>query len=151
MFVTTAIVGLRRRNEPSDSSASATISSPLPSRACERSEPTRPPTTIVGSSPPSSRTAAIIEVVVVFPCEPATAMPYFIRISSASISARGMIGIPRRRASRTSTFSPEIAEDVTTTSALRTLPGAWPARIRAPSVLRRLTVSPLARSDPVTA
>ena len=32
----------------------------------------------------------------VLPCEPATAMPYFMRISSASISARGMTGIAAR-------------------------------------------------------
>ena len=34
-----------------------------------------------------------MEVVVVFPCAPATAMPYFRRMSSASISARGITGI----------------------------------------------------------
>ena len=117
MFVTTAMVGLSRRNEPSDSSASATIRSPCPSRALARSDPMRPPTTIVGSRPQPARTAAIIDVVDVFPCEPATAIPYFIRISSASISARGMIGIARRRASFTSGFSPAMADEVTTTSA----------------------------------
>ena len=34
----------------------------------------------------------------VLPWLPATATPYFSRISSASISARGMTGTPRRRA-----------------------------------------------------
>ena len=40
-----------------------------------------------------AQTAAVIEVVVVLPWLPATAMPYFMRISSASISARGITGI----------------------------------------------------------
>ena len=48
---------------------------------------------------------AIIEVVVVLPCAPATAMPYFRRINSASISARGMTGIFRRAASASSGLS----------------------------------------------
>ncbi len=40
-----------------------------------------------------------MEVVVVLPCMPATAMPYLRRMSSASISARWMTGILRARAS----------------------------------------------------
>ena len=43
-------------------------------------------------------TVATSEVVVVLPCEPAMATQYFTRISSASISARGMIGISSARA-----------------------------------------------------
>ena len=39
MLVTTAIIGARRRNEPSLSSASATRSSPAPSRASGQSRP----------------------------------------------------------------------------------------------------------------
>ena len=38
-------------------------------------------------------TVAINEVVVVFPCAPATSIPYFILASSASISALGITGI----------------------------------------------------------
>ena len=53
----------------------------------------RPPITAVGSSPARSSTSAIIEVVLVLPCAPATAMPKRSRISSASISARGITGI----------------------------------------------------------
>ena len=48
--------------------------------------------TNVGSRPPSASTDAMRLVVVVLPCVPATAMPCFRRISSASISARGTIG-----------------------------------------------------------
>ena len=99
MLVTTATVGISRRNDPSDSSASATRYSPRPRRAlASPSEFTRPPMTAVGSSPPAIITVEIIVVVVVLPCEPATATEYFIRISSPSISARGMTGMPRARA-----------------------------------------------------
>ena len=49
--------------------------------------------TNVGSRPPSASTDAMRLVVVVLPCVPATAMPCFRRISSASISARGTTGI----------------------------------------------------------
>ena len=89
------MVGVSLRNEPSDSSASATRNSPLPSRALVPSPWTRPPTTTVGSSPAAPSTAATMEVVVVLPWVPAMAMEYLSRISSASISARGMTGTPR--------------------------------------------------------
>ena len=62
-----------------------------------------------------SRTSATIEVVVVLPWLPATATPYLSRISSASISARGITGTPRRRASSTSGLSRRTAVEVTTT------------------------------------
>ena len=51
-----------------------------------------PPLMTVGSSPPASSIAAIIDVVVVLPCVPATAIVFCMRISSASISARLTIG-----------------------------------------------------------
>src|SRR5256885_13093537 len=51
----------------------------------------------VGSKCAAARTDATSEVVVVFPCAPATAIPYLSRISSASISARGITGIFRLR------------------------------------------------------
>ena len=117
MFVTTATVGVSFRKERSDSSASATMKSPLPSRAPEPRTPSRPPTTTVGSRPPRSSTSATIEVVVVLPWLPAMATPYLRRISSASISARGMTGMPRRRASSTSGLSRRTAVEVTTTCA----------------------------------
>ena len=72
--------------------------------------------TMVGSMPASASTEARIEVVVVLPCEPATAMPYFMRISSASISARGITGMPRSRAETTSGLSGCTALEITTTS-----------------------------------
>ena len=56
MLVTTAMIGERRRNVPSLSSASATRNSPCPSRAFVPSARSLPPTTTVGSSPASRRT-----------------------------------------------------------------------------------------------
>ena len=52
-----------------------------------------PPLITVGSTPPASSSAAIIEVVVVLPCVPATATVDLSRISSASISARRTTGM----------------------------------------------------------
>ena len=124
MVVTTAITGASSRNERSLSSASTTMYSPWPTRALAPAWFTRPPTTNVGSRPAAARTAATIEVVVVFPCAPATAMPNFRRISSASISARGITGIFSRCASTTSTLSCGTAEEITTTCAPCTLFGA---------------------------
>ena len=105
------MVGESLRNDPSDSSASATRNSPWPSRALVPSPCTRPPTTTVGSKPPAPSTAATIEVVVVLPWVPAIAMPYLRRISSASISARPITGTPRCRAACTSTLSRATAEE----------------------------------------
>ncbi len=122
--VTTAQVGNNRRNEPSLSSASATSRLPLPSLAELPNISSLPPITIVGSSPQRDITWAIIEVVEVLPCEPATATAYFIRINSPSISARGMTGTRRRCASAISGFSASIAVLTTTTSAPATA-AAW--------------------------
>ena len=109
MFVTTAMVGVSFKNDPSLSSASATKRSPAPSRAFEPSAFTLPPTTTVGSRPAARSTVATSEVVVVFPCDPAIVTLYLTRISSASISARGMIGISSARARTSSGLSFEIA------------------------------------------
>src|SRR5437660_825730 len=76
---------------------------------------TRPPITNVGSRCAAARSEATIEVVVVLPWAPATAMPYFKRINSASISARGITGIFLLCASMTSGLSGFTAEEVTTT------------------------------------
>jgi hypothetical protein len=80
--------------------------------------------TSVGSSPPLASTVAISEVVVVLPWLPATATPYFMRISSASISARGITGILQALAVATSMFAAVTAADTTTTSACATF-SAW--------------------------
>ena len=77
--------------------------------------------TAVGSRSAAARIVATSEVVVVLPCAPAMAMPYFMRISSASISARGITGTCSRWASSTSGLSGRTAEEMTTTWASWTL------------------------------
>ncbi len=89
--------------------------------------------TKVGSRPPSASTDAIRLVVVVLPCVPATAMPCFSRISSASISARGTTGMPLSRAATTSGLSAATAVDTTTASAPATFAAAWPMATLTPS------------------
>src|SRR5581483_6141793 len=152
MFVTTATIGERRRNVPSLSSASATRNSPCPRRAFVPSVRSFPPTTTVGSRPASRSTAATRDVVVVFPCVPATAIPYFIRMSSASISARGMTGIFSSRARTTSGFANVTAEEMTRTSMSSATCAAscGPMWIAAPIVASRRVVSPATRSEPET-
>jgi len=122
----------------------------LPSRALLPKALSRPPITAVGSSPARSRTSATIDVVVVFPCEPATAMPYRSRISSASISARGITGTWIAPAAATSGLSAPIADDTTTTSADPTLAAAWPVATRMPSVSSRSVTLDRFTSDPLT-
>ena len=111
------MVGEYFKNDPSLSSASATIKSPWPSTALVPTLFSLPPMTTVGSRPPWANTEATIEVVVVLPCAPAMAMLYFSRISSASISARGITGMDACLAASTSGLSCPTADDVTTTSA----------------------------------
>jgi hypothetical protein len=67
--------------------------------------------TAVGSNPARSSTSAIIEVVVVFPCDPAMAIEKRSFINSASISALGMTGMPRWRASTISGLPARIADE----------------------------------------
>jgi hypothetical protein len=73
-----------------------------------------PPLTTVGSSPPASSRAAIMEVVVVLPWVPPTATENCSRMSSASISARRTNGTPRSRAAAISGLSCGTAVEKTT-------------------------------------
>ena len=124
--------------------------SDLPSRALPPTLATRPPITMVGSRPAWSSSTAVIEVVVVLPCDPATATANFIRISSASISARGMIGRWSFRAAASSGLSAGTAEEMTTTSADSTCSAACPSNTMAPSSARRPAFGPKRRSEPLT-
>src|SRR5687768_10778404 len=151
MFVITAIDGHSIRNERSLSSASATMYSPRPSRAPLPNAFSLPPITASGSRPLRSSTNAIIDVVVVLPCAPATAIEKRIRINSASISARGITGTPRRLASTTSGLVGRTADETTTTSASPTFAAACPSwtATRKPAASLRVASDPL-RSDPLT-
>ena len=91
---------------------------------------------------------AVIEVVVVLPWLPATAIPYLRRISSASSSPRGITGICRRRASCTSGFCSSTAELTTRARAPATLDAAWPSNTRAPMPASRAVIGESFRSLP---
>jgi len=69
---------------------------------------------------------AIRLVVVVLPCVPATAMPCLKRMSSASMTARGITGTLRARAAMISGLASLMALDTTTTSASLKYSEAWP-------------------------
>ncbi len=87
-FVTTAISGLSRSSERSDSSASTTSHSPLPQAAFVPVERTSPPTRYDGSIPHSISAWTAMLAVVVLPCVPVIAIVGFRRVSSPSSCAR---------------------------------------------------------------
>ena len=90
-------------------------------------------------------------VVVVLPCVPATAMPCFRRISSASISARGTTGTPRSRAAddlRIVGGDRRRHDDRVGASA--TFAASWPIAIVTPRRARRRVTALAARSEPET-
>ena len=91
-----------------------------------------------------------MDVVVVLPWVPAMATPCLSRISSASISARGMTGTAAASAARTSGLSSCTALERTTTSACPTFSGRWPMCTTAPSERSRCTLGPSFWSEPVT-
>src|SRR5713226_4905213 len=91
-----------------------------------------------------------MEVVVVLPWAPATAIPYFKRISSASISARGITGIFILCASMTSGLSAFTAEEVTTTCAPSALEALCPSYTVAPRFWRRSVMVEGLVSEPST-
>ena len=107
--------------------------------------------TMVGSKPAPCRQRAIIDVVVVLPWVPAMATPYFMRISSPSISARGMTGIFCSSAARISGLSSRMAVLRTTTSAPAMCAGSCLREMRPPSPRRREVAALSFASLPVTA
>ncbi len=104
----------------------------------------------MGSRSAASKTVAIIEVVVVLPWDPATGMPCFMRISSASISARGMTGTFAAMAARTSGLVSSTAEETTTTSAPLMFSASWPTAMTPPRDASRSVIGEAFRSDPET-
>ncbi len=80
---------------------------------------------------------AIIELVVVLPCVPATATVVRPPAKCASIRARGQIGIPSRAASTTSGLVSGIAEETTTISGVPRLPASMADRDRDSGGLER--------------
>ena len=109
-----------------------------------------PPLITVGSICAVSNSAPIIEVVVVLPWVPATAIAHLRRISSPSISARRTTGTRRARAARISGLSGLIAEETTTTSAAPMFSALCPTMTGMPSAVRRAVLPPSLRSLPCT-
>ena len=92
--------------------------------------------TYPGSAPHSRSTVVSIEVVVVLPCVPATAITRRPAMTEASAAARCSTRIPRRVASVSSGLSARMALDTTSVSPgprLPRLPGACPMYTLAPS------------------
>ena len=94
MLVTTAMMKGNCKNDASDSSASATIHEPVPSRAFVPALCKCPPIAKVGSNPACTKILETKLVVVVLPCVPAMPMPSRVRSNSANIAARGTTGMP---------------------------------------------------------
>ncbi len=89
-------------------------------------------------------------VVVVLPWVPATAIPCFRRMSSASMSARGTTGMRLDCAATTSTLSGVTAEDTTTASADAMLSALCPSTTFTPRPASRAVAALAARSEPLT-
>ena len=150
MLVTTESTGSRFRKEASDSSASTTMYSPEPSCALAPALFSRPPITKVGSRLAAASTLATRLVVVVLPCVPAMAMPFFMRISSASITARGTTGTSLAWAATTSGLSSFTAVEVTMASAPSMNRASCPVCTVAPSCTKRRVAAFSPRSLPET-
>jgi hypothetical protein len=151
MFVTSAARGERCKKVPSLSSASMTIHSPSPNAALLPTSFTSPPITKLGDHPARRRIRASIDALVVFPCEPATAIVLRVAASAASAAARCRTGIPRSIAVRSSTLRNGIAVEYTTASASA---GTYSARLptftATPAAARRSSTAELLMSEPLT-
>jgi hypothetical protein len=95
MLLMMACRGHRFRKERSYSHASATKYSESPTPDPPPSCGTSPPMTKLGSTPSSRKARAIMAVMVVLPCVPATAIPVRSRIRMPNILAYLMTGMPR--------------------------------------------------------
>ena len=149
-LVTTAIVGLKCRNEPSDSSLSVTNQVPAPARALLPVSMRIPPTATVGSRPASSKMAASIAVVVVLPCVPPTATSLYPCASSASIAPRVTIVSRCSSAATNSGLSAAIAEETTTVSAAPRFSARCPIATWTPSASSSSSSGVRRTSEPLT-
>ena len=104
-----------------------------------------------GRSPASTSTRASMELVVVLPWVPATAMVRLTEAMAGRIWLRVATGTPAARAARTSGLAAEMAEEMATTSASARLAGSWPMATGTPSARSRSVTWLSFRSEPVTA
>ena len=109
-----APLGLYAKNDPSDSSASAMKTDPLPLCALVPAVLIVPPIANDGSSPADCNATVSIAVVVVLPCVPATAIEVKPDISQASAWARAVTCMPRSLAATNSGLFSKIAEETIT-------------------------------------
>ena len=109
-----------------------------------------PPINTVGSNLAAFTISATIEVVVVLPCEPATATANFKRISSDSISPRLITGFLSCLALTSSGLSSLAALVYTITSAPSTFASSWPMLIFMPISLSIFTLAFSLMSEPLT-
>ena len=91
-----------------------------------------------------------MEVVVVFPCVPATATDFFPTINIANASALVKTSIPALWAAVISTLVSPIAPDAITRWAPLTFSASWPINTSAPSDSRESTMADRFISDPLT-
>ena len=110
MFRHTAYPGVKPPSVPSLSSASATKYLPPPICAFVRRFGTWAPTQNVGALSLRVSTQAIMDVVVLFPCVPATAMLYRCVINALSNRPRRTVATPSSTVARSSSFSPLTAD-----------------------------------------
>ena len=151
--MTTAIDGAYFRKEPSDSSASATnqaSSSVRPSRALVPRAAMRAPTAKDGSAPAASSITAIIELVVVLPWVPATAIVRWTPMAAARASERCRTRSPRARAAASSGLDSRMAVEITTVSACSMFSAAWGTKTRAPFSRSASSTGPSLASEPDT-
>src|ERR1043166_4512417 len=125
MFVITAQEGERLRNERSYSHASTTSCLPGQGSACDPSSGITPPQTNDGPNPAPERIHVIIEVVVVFPWQPAIAIVCFSAESRPSISAYFTTGMLPALASTISGWSSLTAAVRTTSSTPSRHDSSW--------------------------
>ena len=150
--MTTATSTCSSSIDRSDSSASTTSHSPAPQSAFRPVVRSAPPIRYAGSIPMRSSAWAIIDVVVVFPCAPPTAIVRFRRLICSSRSARGRSGSPRWCAATRSAFESGIALEwnTSTSSPGGTFAASWPTWTATPSDRNPSSAGPSARSEPET-
>ena len=132
------------------SSASTTNHSPESHIAPVPISLTSPPMMNDGLRPASTSARASIELVVVLPCVPATAMVRRLEAMAGRISPRLTTGTPRSSAARTSGLLSRMADEMATRAASPMLAGSWPMATGTPSARSLATTGPSRRSDPVT-
>ncbi|SIN10602.1 Uncharacterised protein [Mycobacteroides abscessus subsp. abscessus] len=110
----------------------------------------RAPTAKDGSAPAASSITAIIELVVVLPWVPATAIVRWTPMAAARASERCRTRSPRARAAASSGLDSRMAVEITTVSACSMFSAAWGTKTRAPFSRSASSTGPSLASEPDT-